>query len=165
MRNAHQYKFRRATEADLDQLLAWQSRPHVREWWDATEPGDAKDFDDSRVARWIVESGGQPLAYMQDYTVHGWENHHFFDLPKGSRGIDQFIGEPNMTGKGHGPAFIAQRLKALFAEGVPVIATDPHPDNSRAIAAYKKAGFKELRHAEDTPWGLILPMVVYPSIG
>ncbi|WP_299506995.1 GNAT family N-acetyltransferase [uncultured Roseobacter sp.] len=162
MRSADHYTFRSATAADLDQLLDWQSRPHVRESWDATAPSDAKDFDDSRVARWVVGAGGQPFAYVQDYTVHGWENHHFFDLPKGSRGIDHFICELSMTGKGHGPAFISQRLNALFDEGVPVIATDPHPDNARAIAAYKKADFKDLRPAEKTPWGLILPMAVYP---
>ncbi len=165
MKRADQYNFRSATSADLDQLLDWQSRPHVREWWDSKEPGDSNDFNDSRVARWVVEANGHPFAYMQDYTVHGWENHHFFDLPKGSRGIDQFIGEPSMIGKGHGPAFIMQRLRALFEEGVPAVATDPHPENTRAIAAYKKAGFKELRAAEETSWGLILPMAVYSLTG
>ncbi|MEX0320186.1 MAG: GNAT family N-acetyltransferase [Ruegeria sp.] len=158
---ARRYAFEAATLADLDLLLDWQSQPHVRRWWDSVEPHDAKDFKDKRVARWIVSSDGKPFAYMQDYTVHGWENHHFFDLPKGSRGIDQFIGDLGMTGKGHGPAFIAQRLEVLFKAGVPVVATDPHPDNARAIAAYKKAGFKELRSAQETPWGTVLPMAVF----
>ena len=162
MKGASQYTFRNATAAGLEMLLDWQSRPHVREWWDAKEPGDARDFDDNRVVRWIVGSGERPFAYMQDNTVHGWDDHHFNDLPKGSRGIDQFIGEPTMIGKGHGPAFIAHRLKSLFEEGAPVVATDPHPSNVRAIAAYGKAGFKELRPAEETPWGPVLPMVVFP---
>jgi len=95
---------------------------------------------------------------MQDYTVHGWENHHFFGLPKGSRGIDQFIGEPDMIGKGHGPAFISARVRDLFEEGAPVVATDPHPDNAQAIAAYKKSGFSEFGPPQETPWGRILPM-------
>ena len=102
MTDATRYTFRKATMADLGLLRAWQSRPHVRAWWGETEPGDTMDFEDTRVARWIVGSGGRPFAYMQDYTVRGWEDHHFFDLPKGSRGIDQFIGDPDMTGKGHG---------------------------------------------------------------
>ena len=158
---ASRYTFKNATVADLELLLEWQSRPHVREWWDSVEPGDTDDFKDKRVARFIVRSAGRPFAYMQDYIVHGWADHHFFDLPEGSRGIDQFIGEPDMTGKGHGPAFISQRLKMLFKAGVPVVATDPHPDNARAIAAYKKVGFKELRPALETPWGLVLPMAVF----
>ncbi len=97
---------------------------------------------------------------MQDYTVHGWEDHYFFPLPKGSRGIDQFIGEPDMIEKGHGSAFIAERLKTLFEEGAPVVATDPHPENARAIAAYKRAGFMEFGAPLETRWGPILPMKV-----
>ena len=157
----NRYTFRKATAADLDLLLAWQSRPHVSEWWDSVEPGQASDFEDNRVARWIVGYVGRPFAYMQDYTVHGWEGHHFFDLPEGSRGVDQFIGQAEMTGQGHGPAFIRQRIGMLFEAGVPAVATDPHPENVRAISAYRKAGFTELRAAEETPWGLVLPMAVF----
>lgn len=82
MNSVEQFTFRSATAADLELLLDWQSRPHVREWWDSTEPNEAKDFDDTRVARWIVGLSGQPFAYMQDYTVHGWDDHHFYDLPR-----------------------------------------------------------------------------------
>lgn len=153
-----QYTFRKAEAADLDLLLEWQSRPHVREWWDSIEPGDEEELADPRVARWIVSTAGRPFAYMQDYTVHGWEDHHFFGLPKRSRGIDQFIGEPDMIGKGHGPAFIAERLKTLFEEGAPVVATDPHPENARAIAAYRRAGFSEFGAPQATRWGPVLPM-------
>ena len=160
MTTNNNYTFRKATIADLDLLAGWRSRPHVREWWDSDEPHDAEEFEDLRVARWIVSTAGHPFAYMQDYTVHGWDGHHFYQLPKGSRGIDQFIGEPDMIARGHGSAFITQRLSALFDEGVPVVATDPHPENARAIAAYKKSGFREFSAPMDTRWGLILPMKV-----
>ena len=46
----------------------------------------------------------------------------------------------------------------LFDAGAPVIATDPHPDNKRAIAVYRKVGFKPLGPTRETKWGLILPM-------
>ena len=149
-----------ATAADLDLLLEWQSRPHVREWWDSIEPGDEEDLKDPRVRRWVVSMSGHPFAYMQDYTVHGWENHPFFDLPQGSRGVDQFIGEPDLIGKGHGVQFIKERIRQLFEEGVPIIATDPDPENKRAIAAYKKSGFRKFGPPQETPWGRILPMKI-----
>lgn len=101
---------------------------------------------------------GRPFAYMQDYNVHGWDDHHFAHLPEGARGIDQYIGDAEMLGVGHGTAFIRARLRMLFEAGAPVIATDPHPDNARAIAAYKKAGFETAGPAQDTQWGRILPM-------
>lgn len=160
MTTTNRYTFRNVTKADLDLVLEWQSRPHVREWWDSIEPGSEEDLEDPRVARWIVSTAGRPFAYMQDYTVHGWEDHHFFLLPRGSRGIDQFIGERDMIEKGHGSAFITERLEILFEQGVPVVATDPHPENARAIAAYKKAGFVEFGDPRETRWGRILPMKV-----
>lgn len=152
--------FRKVTTADLRLLATWHSQPHVREWWESSEPSTGEELADPRVARWIVSYAGRPFAYMQDYTVHGWSDHHFYQLPKGSRGIDQFIGEPEMMAQGHGSAFILERLKALFAEGAPVVATDPDPKNARAIAAYKKSGFREFGPVQDTPYGRILPMKV-----
>ena len=152
------YVFRKATLDDLALLKAWQLNPHVLEWWDADEPYGESDLADPRVTRCIVSIGGRPFAFMQDYTVHGWPDHHFAGLPRGSRGIDQYIGDPEMVGLGHGPAFIGARMQALFDDGAPVIATDPHPDNERAIAVYRKLGFEPSGPVQETEWGLILPM-------
>lgn len=159
MKTASQYSFRNVTLDDLPLLAAWQSHPHVRAWWDSDGAYDAADLADPRVARWIVSTAERAFAFMQDYTVHGWEDHHFAGLPKGSRGIDQYIGDPEMIGLGHGSAFIGARMKALFDAGVPVIATDPHPANERAIAVYKKLGFESSGSPEETRWGLVLPML------
>ena len=158
MANLDPYSFCKVTAADLDLLRTWQARPHVRAWWDADDD-ETDDLTDPRVARWMVHHAGRPFAYMQDYDVHGWDGHHFANLPKGSRGIDQFIGEPDMVNIGHGTAFIRARLRALFAAGAPAVGTDPHPDNARAIAVYRKVGFAPAGPPQNTPWGLILPMV------
>lgn len=158
MTETKQHDFRKATLLDLPLLMRWQSHPHVREWWDEDEPYDQEEINDPRVARWIVETDGKPFAFIQDYTVHGWDEHHFSQLPNGSRGIDQYIGELDMIGLGHGSAFIATRVQTLFDAGAPVIATDPHPDNKRAIAVYKKIGFEVSGSPQETEWGSILPM-------
>lgn len=158
MMTAKTYDFRRVTMDDLELLQMWQAHPHVRAWWDADEPYDREALSDPRVSRWIVSTHERPFAFMQDYTVHGWEDHHFAKLPKGSRGIDQFIGDLGMVGVGHGSAFIGARVQRLFDEGAPVIATDPHPDNKRAIAVYRKLGFESFGPPQETQWGLILPM-------
>ena len=136
--SAKDYDFRAATLDDLPMLRAWQAMPHVRAWWEDDEPYDAAHLEDPRVVRLIVSHGGRPFAYIQDYTVHGWDGHPFAHLPNGSRGIDQYIGDPAMVGVGHGTAFIAARMRALFDAGAPVIAIDPHPDNARAIAVYRE---------------------------
>ncbi|MFN3663917.1 GNAT family N-acetyltransferase [Yoonia sp.] len=153
------YTFRKVALSDLALLRSWQSHPHVREWWDTDEPYSEQDLADSRVARRIVSQDARPFAFMQDYTVHGWDDHHFAHLPKGARGIDQYIGDPAMLGQGHGTAFIRQRIQTLFDQGAPMIATDPHPRNARAIAVYTTLGFTPIGPEQVTPWGLILPMV------
>lgn len=155
------YQFRKTTMKDLPLLEAWQSNAHVMKWWDADAPYDAEELADPRVVRWIVSTAGRPFAFMQDYTVHGWDTHHFAYLPKGSRGIDQYIGEPEMVGMGHGSTFIRMRMQALFDAGAPVIATDPHPENERAIAVYKKVGFAPAGPPQETAWGLVLPMIAH----
>ena len=152
------YSFHPLQRTDLTRLRQWQAQPHVSAWWGSDPDDDDAVRRDPRVDRFIVQADGTPFAFMQDYSVHGWPDHHFAALPPGSRGIDQYIGDPAMIGQGHGPAFIATRVAALFAAGAPVIATDPHPDNTRAIAAYKKVGFTAFAPPRETPWGLILPM-------
>lgn len=162
MTAAGEYGFRKVNMDDLHMLLAWQAQPHVREWWDSDKTYDQEELSDPRVSRFIVSFDGRPFAFMQDYSVHGWEEHHFAHLPKGARGIDQYIGDPKWLGVGHGTAFIGARMSVLFDSGAPVIATDPHPDNERAIAVYKTLGFQPSGKSQETQWGRILPMLAKP---
>ena len=149
------YLIRPATGGDAAMCNAWRRAPHVAEFWDDERVFEAHDLADRRVARWIVEREGQPFAYLQDYDVHGWgAEHPFWHLPAGSRGIDALIGPEGMSGRGHGPRFIAQHMATLFAKGASAIGIDPHPDNVRAIAAYRKAGFEIAGPPVETRWGL-----------
>jgi aminoglycoside 6'-N-acetyltransferase len=157
------YSFRRMTAADLAMVKRWLETPAVREWWvDAdgqpSEPLDEEDLDDEHVATWIVSHKGTPFAFIQDYDPHAFACHHFGYLPLGSRGIDQFIGEPEMIGHGHGSSFIRAHAESLLKAGAPAIGTDPHPGNIRAIRAYEKAGF-ERGEMRETAWGYCLLMV------
>jgi aminoglycoside 6'-N-acetyltransferase len=147
------------TAADLPLLERWRAMPHVVEWWAPLEeePADAV-LHDPDLAAWVVEHERRPFAYAQDYSTHTTEDHPFAHLPPGSRGIDHYIGEPDMIGRGHGSAFVRFHCDRLFAAGAPAIGTDPHPDNSRAIRAYKKAAFRAVAGPLETPWGRALPM-------
>ena len=148
------YRFHAVTAADLALIRGWRLRPHVIQWWGPPGVEDpAETLADARIAMWIVEHEGRPFAYAQDYSPHDWDPHPFSYLPWGSRGIDQFIGEPDMIRLGHGSAFIRHHVDALFAGGALAVGTDPHPDNVRAIRACDKAGFKIASEPLDTRWG------------
>ena len=157
-----EYGFRQMTAADLQTARGWLETPEVRRWWG--DPGEQAallegDLDDPRMAMWIVSHDGRPFAYIQDYDPRAWAMHHFGALPPGSRGIDQFIGEPDMVNRGHGSAFVRAHVDRLFAAGAPAVGTDPDPSNARAIRAYEKAGFTAVGERLDSEGELVLLMV------
>lgn len=150
--SADAYAFRPMTADDLPLARGWLATPEVVRWWG--DPDEqiallAGDLDEPRMRLWIVSHGAKPFAYIQDYDPLSWGLHHFGDLAPGSRGIDQFIGEPAMLDRGHGSAFIRAHVDRLLAEGAPSVGTDPDPTNARAIRAYEKAGFTALRETLD----------------
>jgi len=70
--------------------------------------------------------------------------------------VDAFIGVPEMIGQGHGARFLRLLAEKLLDEDAPLIVIDPAPANSRALRAYRKAGFRDLREAETDSGPVIL---------
>jgi aminoglycoside 6'-N-acetyltransferase len=74
-------------------VRAWLQTPEVVRWWG--DPAEQLELirEDLKDPRWSCVSsfGGRPFAFVQDYAVY---NKH---LPAGSRAIDAFVGEPDMT--------------------------------------------------------------------
>ena len=89
----------------------------------------------------LVLLNDKPFAYVQDYDIQAWPDHHLGYLPVGSRGIDTFIGVDALIGKGHGTRYLSRLTYQLFETGVPALGIDPHPDNTAAISVYRNVGF------------------------
>lgn len=160
------YTFRPAARADLPMLQRWRAHPEVLPWWGEWHHPEAElesHLADPAMALWIVEHRRRPFAYAQDYDCHAWDPHPFSHLPPGARGLDQYIGEPDMLNRGHGSAFLRQHCSRLFSAGVPALGTDPHPDNARAIRAYEKAGFMQVSGPVETRWGRAILMENWPQ--
>jgi aminoglycoside 6'-N-acetyltransferase len=153
------YVFRPMTAADLPLVQRWLREPHVAEWWHDPETFEfvSGDLDHPDMAQFIVTLDGRPFGYLQCYRMSAW-NSGFGPQPVGTRGIDQFIGEADMMGRGHGSAFVRAFIEDLLRSGVPRIVLDPRPTNPRGIRAYEKAGFQRDREV-DTPDGPALLMV------
>ena len=154
------YEFSPMTSADLPLIRRWLETPHVSEWWhDPAEQFElvSGDLDHPDMAQYIVASDGRPFAYLQCYNLSDW-NTGFGPQPVGTRGLDQFIGEADMLGRGHGSAFIRSFTERLLTKGTPRVVIDPDPANARAIRAYERAGFSKDRIV-DTPDGPALLMV------
>ena len=155
-----QYAFREMTADDLPMIKRWLAEPHVREWWGDPDQQYALvsgDLDEPAMDQYIVSMAGNPFGYLQCYDLTAW-NSGFGAQPQGTRGIDLFIGEPDMIERGHGSALIRAFVDGRLQNGAPRIVTDPDPANHRAIRAYEKAGFERDRMV-DTPDGPALLMV------
>ena len=161
------YISRAMTVADLPLIRSWLQAPEVVRWWGdpdeqyALVSGDLDHPDmDQFIVSLVVSLGEKPFGYIQCYALSAW-NQAFGAPPPATRGIDQFIGEPAMIGRGHGSGFIRQFVDGLLAAGIPRVVTDPDPDNVRAVRAYARAGFQSER-VVDTPDGPALLMVRNP---
>lgn len=160
---APEYVFRPMTSADLSLVRRWLETPEVMRWWGQPEEQYALvsgDLYHPDMDQFIVALGEHSFAYIQCYALSTW-NLGLGEHPAKTRGIDQFIGGPDMIGCGHGSGFIRQFSDGLLSSGIPRIVTDPDPANGRAVRAYAKAGFQSDR-VVDTPDGPALLMVRNP---
>ena len=159
------YRFRPFLRADLPLVAGWLRTPEVVRWWgDPAEQESliAQDLDEPSMQQWIVEHEGRPFAYVQAYPAHAWPQPHLAHLPDKTQVIDAFIGEPAMLGHGHGREFLRLLGEMLLAEGAPVVAIDPAPDNRRARHAYAHAGFVEERVVETEAGPAVLMLLRKP---
>ena len=155
-----EYVFRPMSAGDLSLVQRWLETPEVVRWWGRADEQYALvsgDLGHPDMDQFMVAIDKQPFAYIQCYPLSTW-NQGFGSQPPATRGIDQFIGEPDMIGRGYGSGFIRQFVDALLASGIPRVVTDPDPDNIRAVRAYARAGFRS-EHLVDTPDGPALVMV------
>lgn len=155
------YAFRAMTADDLPLIRDWLAQPHVAAWWGNPDEQFALvsgDLGHPAMNQVIVTVDGRSFAYLQSYDPAAWPEGGLGAQPVGTRGIDQFIGDPAMIEQGHGSAFIRAFVEDLLKSGTPRAVTDPNPDNARAIRAYEKAGFQK-RRLVDTCDGPALLMV------
>ena len=140
------------TAADVPLVVEWRSRPEVYRWYGG-RPVDEEHIrtrhleSDEPVHRCIVRYRGDPIGYLQFYEyTDEWKPAVGLAADEEAWGIDLFIGEPHLHGKGVGTALVRGVAERLAAErGAERVLIDPHVDNQAAIRAYQKAGFRKVR--------------------
>lgn len=159
------YTFRPVEHSDLSLLSEWIKVPAVAQWFDDPDYIDdlEENLEDHRIHMQLVLLDDKPIAYLQDYNIHAWTDHHLAFLPKGSRGLDTFIGYSNLMGQGHGTHYLKLYSKQLFDNGVPALGIDPSPNNIPARRTYQKIGFTDVDQIE-SKWGHVVLMELFPTV-
>lgn len=142
------------THDDLPLIFRWSQAPHLQVWW-FKEPhertmefvvadfGPAIDGEDP-TRQFLIVVDGAPAGFIQTYLLEDWAAYAaYVETPPGSAGLDLFIGESSMTGRGLGPAVIEAFIDAYLRPDprVTQIVIVPEPENHQAIRCYEKASF------------------------
>ena len=163
------FSFKKIKESDLLLLSKWLEEPHVKKWWPILEKDELLSEFLQRIRSkdtfgYIVNLDDKPIGYIQYYFVDGKTDKTGLWLPKDILtksviGTDQFIGDPNKIGKGHGTKFIKEFIEFIFKNELDVktVIVDPDPKNIAAIRCYEKIGFKKVNEF-DVSWGKALLM-------
>jgi aminoglycoside 6'-N-acetyltransferase len=139
------------TEADLPRIAAIISNPEVEQWWTY--------HDEARLRRELFEDPEVvPFAVVRDGEIVGVvEYYEETDPDYRSAGIDIALDPECCVGQGLGPDALKTLIRYLFGQrGHHRVIIDPAVANERAIAAYKKVGFKPvgvMRQYERTSTG------------
>ena len=95
----------------------------------------------------IIEYKDKPIGYIQYYKVQkGSLERYGYTENERIYGIDQFIEETHLWGKGIGTTMIQMMLNYLSTiKHASRVVLEVKKDNGRAISSYKKCGFKEIK--------------------
>ena len=143
-------------------MRRWLLEPHVSRWWAdpprETYPDDelekyrrrVRGADDDPTQIFFIRHQGRPIGFIQCYRIDDYDEYgKALALDVTAAGIDLFIGEPDLVGKGHGPALIRAFLRDVVFKTYDVAecVIGPSIKNVSAIRAYEKAGFRFFKDA------------------
>ena len=128
-------------------LAEWLGRPHVARWWGDPAHALAAVQQHPTDMEALIAIGARPVGFVcwqtlarEELAAAGLD-----DLPSDLVDVDILIGEPDVLGRGVGPAALSQLLEKLRADGVRIVGLAAAVANVRALKAYDKAGFRAFR--------------------
>ena len=149
------------TGEDIEPLTALFAVPEVAEWW----PGEnsvrlqARLEDDDEGVGMVIERDGRLIGFIQYFEETDPDYRH---------AMVDIVLHPDWTDRGLGTDALRTLCRHLFDDlGHHRVAIDPAVVNARAIASYRKVGFKDVgimrryERANDGTWrdGLLMDLL------
>lgn len=152
------------TVADKTLLLEWLTNPAVTRWaygenapWDMAklEKGFGPKLTGSEnMTPCIMEYTGEAVGYLQFYPLekdsYAFTQEVPYEKVAGGYGMDIFIGQPALWGKGIGSMTVGAAAEYVFCRRkARLVCADPGEKNQRSVACFQKAGFVPLGRIPD----------------
>ncbi len=152
--------FRPLQLADLSLMHRWLNTPHVSRWYYDKEPNLPPTYEEvvaeytlciegkEPTRAFLILYADKPIGYIQTYRIGDHPDYsRYVCEDEDAAGVDIFIGESDYVHQGLGPAIMRQFLREIVFADSRVVSCiiGPEPENSVAIRAYEKAGFKYLK--------------------
>jgi RimJ/RimL family protein N-acetyltransferase len=154
----HLVEFRALAEDDLPQLFMWLRKPHVSKWYGAAPDTFAevaakygpRTQEGNMVRAFIVAVDGRDVGYIQAYAIEDFPQYAAdIGAERGVEGVDIFLGEAGVVGRGIGSLAIRRFVDEVVFRGDGALAcvADPTDGNLASIRAFEKAGFRRWKAA------------------
>jgi aminoglycoside 6'-N-acetyltransferase len=174
-----EFTFRRLTRDDFGLMSLWLGRPHVLKWWEHDPSPEAVEADfgagvdrTDPVDYFVVWLDERPIGFIQRHVMR--HNPHWLaalqvvEAPPDAIGIDYFIGEVDLVGRGIGTALIGAFIEDTRADcpDASMILVDIDPANPASWRALEKNGFEHIWTGEldvegEEPEGVIKMYQLY----
>jgi aminoglycoside 6'-N-acetyltransferase len=147
--------FRAMEMGDLPLMHEWLQRPHVRRWWRKGETYEqVVDIYSPAIEGWdptdlyFVLLDGREIGFIQTYLVMDYPEYaSLIGVGEGTAGVDLFIADPALTGRGIGSEILRRFVsRIIFAsETTRRCVAGPEAANVASTRAFEKAGFRVVR--------------------
>jgi RimJ/RimL family protein N-acetyltransferase len=143
--------FRAMEMGDLRLMHEWLQRPHIRRWWtnrttyeqvvDSYSPAiQGEDPTD----HYFVFLDGREIGFIETYLVMEYPEYaSLIGVGEGTAGVDLFIADPALTGKGIGSEILRRFVSGIVfaSETTRRCVAGPEAANVASVRAFEKAGF------------------------
>lgn len=175
------FKFKTLNQNDLTLICQWFQEPSINQWYARGKPWsleairekyEPRILGQENVPSFIIYKDETPIGFIQCYQFE----HGFPEGIRGSNnllfkkyeqvdlvGIDLFIAEENIRGKGFGVKIINQFIKD-FLTGFSAVVVDPQALNVNAIKCYEKSGFMKTSFSEDSNYLVMIKQLINPEV-
>lgn len=150
-------EFRPLTEEDFPQLLTWLNEPLVNQWYCSNRLRTMEYVYEKYAPRisglqptdcFVAVIEGVDAGLIQRYWVADYPDYgESIGAEPGWMGIDYFIGEPSLRGRGCGAPLLRRFVDDMVFHQRQALScvSSPHPNNLRSIRTLERAGFSHLR--------------------